>query len=707
MRFFSELRRRNVVKTLVAYLGLVWLILQVIATTSPYLNLSPRIGTFFTVVFLAGIPVVFYIAWYFDITLHGLKRIPNLTDEPLKPLGPVRWTGLAIIFVGCTFLGINLFEQIQSERGRVQDGTQLVKKAQAMAVMPFRDLSPEQDQSYLAEGIAEELSSLLGEKTGLQVSAFTSVLMLSRQQLSPMDIGRRLDVDAVLSGSVRAIGDRLKIRLELIDSQNGQTLWSDTLQRKLADVFSMESEIGRSVTNLLQDNYFSAEHFNRGVSAASTDAYVMYLKGREQYRMQTTESMKQARKLFEQAVVLDPEYTQAYVGLADTLVMLSKSQHRFGVLEPHIAAQLAEQNLTKVFVRDDSIARAYAIQGKVFELQQQPDQALSSYNKAISLNPNLAIAYMWRFSELQRQNRYEDALESLKKATQLDPLSIANQFNLGFEYTRKGQYQHAQAQFEQLIKDFPESPMGYKGLASVAYCQGHLAESLMQWQKAQSVSPDDSNLKYQFLDVLVQLKLGDELKKRTDDEAYTPSLLLINGQYEQLFKLMDFQVAANPDDPWILFEAAWYQMLVGDEQVAGQLLIRAYPLMNSADIYGMPYCSPAIEFAWAFKGSGQMEQADQLIQRCESGLASARKIGINNIYDYLGARIAALKNQPDEAVKSLAEAVNKGWMEWWTPHDPLLASIQSQAQVMALNQQITENLEQQSQKAQQLLSKTN
>src|SRR5690606_4582342 len=140
-----------------------------------------------------------------------------------------------------TFLGYQIYGQIKADMAKSREGTDMVKRAESIAVMPFRDLSPEQDQAYLAEGIAEELTGLLGQLPNLTVASFGSALKLSEQGLTPVDAARRLGVQTILSGSVRSIGDRLKLRVELIDSGNGHTLWTDNIQRKLSDVFAIET----------------------------------------------------------------------------------------------------------------------------------------------------------------------------------------------------------------------------------------------------------------------------------------------------------------------------------------------------------------------------------------------------------------------------------------------------------------------------------
>ncbi len=705
MKFFSELRRRNVIRTLVAYLGIAWLVLQVVSVVFPILNLSPLTGTFITVLLIVGFPVVFYLSWYFEITSEGIKRTAEDTSEPVKPLGKMRWLGLAVIVLGSMFLGYQIYGQIKADMAKSREGTDMVKRAESIAVMPFRDLSPDQDQAYLAEGIAEELTGLLGQLPNLTVASFGSALKLSEQGLTPVDAARRLGVQTILSGSVRSIGDRLKLRLELIDSGNGHTLWTDNIQRKLSDVFAIETEIGRSVVNLLQDNYLQAGEVTNSAKTSSTDAYVIYLKGREQYRKQTTESLKQARKYFEQAIAIDPEYALAYVGLADAILMLSKDILRFGILEPEIASQLAEQNLAKAFVRQADIPLAYAIQGKVFELQQKPDETLAAYDKAISLNPNLAIAHMWRYLELKRQNRYAESLQALEKAYQLDPVSIATMFNRAVEMTKHGQLAQAKLLFSQLIRDFPESPMGHQGLAGITFQNGELAQSLLHWKTALDISPENITFQHSYLDVLFQLNITDQPMSAVMMKEYKTTSLLVSGQYNELFKQMEFQLAAQPDDPWLQFEAAWYQLLVGEQSKGIKLATKSYKGFSEVELYAMPYCSPGIEIAWAMQQSERQQEAQTIINRCDKQVSEAQHNGItNNIYTYLSARIAALNGDNSLAIEQLDKAVKKGWREWWTDKDPLFTRLKDNPEFQHISQQISQDLALQRAKAKELLN---
>ncbi|OBP17025.1 hypothetical protein A5320_05345 [Rheinheimera sp. SA_1] len=674
--FFSELKRRKVINTVLPYVGVVWLLLQVVSVVVPLLSLSPLVGTFSAVLLFALFPVVLYLSWFYDLTSNGIVLTPADDSGTVTPLGWKNWTALCgILLLSCS-IGFSYFQQVRSNSLKAQEGISTVKVADSIAVVGFKDQSPEQDQQYLAEGLTEEITSLLGKMPNLTVAASGSGLVLSKQGLDPIAIGRRLEVKTVLTGSVRRTGDQLKIRLELLETEKGHTLWTETLQRSLSDVFALETQIARAVVNLLQDNYLDQSAISNHANTQSVDAYVMYLKGREQYRLQTTEAIKEARKLFEQAIALDPEYAQAHVALADTFVLLSEGKSEFGVLKADVAAQLASQSLAKAFLREPNMAEAFAVQGKVFEFEQQDDQALAAYDKAISLNPNLAIAYMWRYQILYRLGRYDESLASLEHSYRLDPVSVATLYNSALELSLRGLYPEAEQRFLQLIADFPKSPWGYAGLGGVAAFQGKLAKSIKYWQQAHLLSPQNQHFKSNYISVILRLGMVDQASRLATESDYQNTLLLQSGKYHELFQIMNFQLAASPDDGWIAFEAGWYQVLIGDKQKGIELLLKARTLIKESELYGMPFCSPAIELAWALQQRHEAAAASQYIQQCQQQLNNAQ-IGnqVDWELDYLGARLAVLTGDHQKALQQLELAISRGWREWWLSYDPLLLAL--------------------------------
>ncbi|WP_152663065.1 tetratricopeptide repeat protein [Arsukibacterium ikkense] len=468
MRFLSELRRRKVIQTLIPFLGIIWLLLQVIAVVTPLLNLSPFVATSLTIFLFACFPVVFYLSWYFDITPQGIKVTEvDLSDEQ-KPLGWKWWLGLSVVMLGSLMLGLHYFDSARTDFAKRSEGLVSSIRASSIAVLPFRDQSPDKDQHYLAAGITEELTSLLGQVAGLQVASASAGFGLARQNMLPVDIARRLQVETLLTGSVHSSGNRLRLRVELVNAADGMTLWSESFSRELTDIFAIETEIARAIANLLQQRYLEAGSLTNLNHTASSDAYLMYLRGREQYRQQTNESIKDARRLFEQALALDPEYAMAYVALADTIILLAEGSASFGVLKADIAATLAEQHLAKALLRAPGLAEAHAVRGVLlFYLKRDSDAALPALNKALSLNPSLAQAHLWRFAALEQLGRSQDAWQALQQANRLDPVAITHQYNLAFKLAERGELAAAEQQYRQLIADFPDSPMGYLGMAEL------------------------------------------------------------------------------------------------------------------------------------------------------------------------------------------------------------------------------------------------
>jgi TolB-like protein/Tfp pilus assembly protein PilF len=711
-KFLTEIKRREVIRPLIAYAGLSWLLLQIVDVLSGLLRLPPLFAPAVLLILISGVPVVAYLSWHFDISLDGIRRTPKLGSDnqpTTEPFGLLNWAGLALIAVISVFGGVQLFESIRDEQIAAEEGQTTIKEADAIAVLPFTDQSPEQDQAYLAVGIAEEITSLLGQVDSFRIMASRSSQVLTDEGLAPVDIGRRLDVDAVLTGSIRASGSRLRIRVELLDTDNGRTLWTDSFLRELKDIFAVESEISRAVVNLLQDEYLQSGAFANLSTTSSTDAYVIYLKGREAYRRQTTESMREARTLFEQALALDPEYAPAYVALADTLGALSEGGDGFGVLQPEIAAQLAEDNLNKAILRQPDIADIYAVMGVVNLLRNNYEDSLGNFDKAIQLNPSLARAYMWKSLAYNELQKFDEAIASLEKARELDPLFLTSTYNLGLLLSWRGRTAEAEALFQQMQDDFPASPFPFMGLSDVYFGRGDFVGAIREIRKATALSPDNDELVQRLVGPMLQLGLTEIVKSRSSDPAwsdtvaaYYNNILIFEENLHELFDRMDFALAANPDDPWTAFEAGWYHAMFGDETRAIDLL-KSVETLPDSEQFSMPNCSPAIEIAWAYKKAGEESAYQRLADRCAQLLREQRSSSIQYFeLDYLDARMNAMQGETQRALASLAKAIDKGWREWWTASDPLLHELRDEAAYQSAIEFIQQDLARQKAEAQQL-----
>lgn len=712
-RFLSELKRREVIKPLIAYLGISWLLLQVVGLVVGFLNLHSLVAPASLLVVICGFPVCCYLSWHFDFTSDGIKRTPSLDEQSnpkIEPFGPANWAGLSALIIISAFIGYQYLGTINEKQLASKEGLSTVKKADSIAVLPFTDQSPEKDQAYLAVGLAEEITGLLGSADGFRVSASRSSQILVEQGLTPVDVGKRLNVQTILTGSVRATGNRLRVRLELMETETGLTLWTQSFMRELTDIFELEIEISRAVVNLLQDRYVEAGDLSSLSETKSVDAYVMYLKGREQYRLQTTEGMKDARTFFEQAIALDPEYAKAYVALADTLASLSEGGEGFGVLKPEISARLAEQNLEKAMVREPNIAEIYAVMGVVNMLRDEYESSLVAFKKALELNPSLAIAYMWKSISLTELQRFDEAIVALQKSQELDPLFLTNNYNLGLLLTWQGRYEEAEAMFDQIREDFPNSTLPYVGAAGVYFEKGNFAGAVAQWKKATELSPDNADFQFRLVSTLSLLGLTDIMKNFSSDPDFDSSILIFEGKFDALFEKMEFEVEANPDDYWVAFEAGFYHAMFGEKTQALKLIIENQENLSDMQKYYtsyMPLCRPAIEIAWAYQQMEEQNKSNAIIQKCAS-LAEEHRNGSvgTQTLAYLEARIYSISNDKDKAIKALSVAIDNGLRDWWVKYDPLLDNIRSEPKYEVLITVIEDDLAQQREEVRALFRKS-
>ncbi len=693
----AELRRRGVVQGMSAYAVAAWVIIQVVSELGDNLGIPEWIGALVTIVLIVAAPAVFYIAWFFDIHNGRLVRTPPAGNtEQLQPLGVWHWLGLLVTLAGVTSVGMYSFEQVSTRLQKEQDGIAALELGQRIAVLPFRDSSAERDQQYLAEGIAEEIAYTLGRTPALRVSSVRASFQLAREGKDPQAIARTLEVDTLLDGDVRVAGDRLKVRVDLIDASDGSVLWNESFSRKLADVFEIEEEISRSVVNLLQDQYFEVGTVNAQARTGSMDAYVLYLQGRAALRERTTESVKAGRKLFEQAVGLDPEYAAAYAGVAQTLWMLARGRESWGDLDPATAATLAEKNVEKALLREPQLAEAYASLGRVFALRGDPDGALAAYDKALAINPSLAEVHVWRYLTLKSLQRYDDAMTALRAAQELDPESPLVLYNMGVEHSAVGEADEAYEYFEKLMQQDADNPLGYRGMADAAFRNKELARAARYWREAMALTPDGSQYRDEYIGLMLSMGLADPVRDIATDPFWDANLLLADQEYEALFEKMAFDVAASPDDPWIAFEAGWYEALLGDEERGAQLMRQAAQYFAPEELYAMPMCSPAVELAWAARHAGDETTANTHLERCQAlADAALADAAVEAADDHLAARLAALRGDGEAAQRHLQTAIDNGWLEWWTRRDPLTRSLQGDAAAEALYTRIETELAEQ------------
>jgi len=357
----------------------------------------------------------------------------------------------------------------------------------SIAVLPFADLSPEKNQEYFCDGMAEEIIDALSKIGGIRVVARTSSFAFKGKQQDIREIGKKLNVAAVLEGSVRKDGNRLRVTAQLNSVADGYHLWSETYERELKDVFTVQDEISRAIVNTLQLK-LSGRGIQTNSSPESVETYELYLQGRYHWRRWRTEGAEQAIHYFEAAIQKDPKYAPAYAGVAYSYCWLGF----FGAVPPTEAMPKARQAAEKALALDDSLAAAHTALAYVKALYEFDwPVAEREFKRAIELNAGDADAHFgYGIAYLSPQGRLEDTVREMQLASDLDPLSPVQANYLGLAYQFVGRRAEAIAQYKRALDLDPNFVEARLHLANAYLDPGRFKDFYAELDRAQAIWGD-------------------------------------------------------------------------------------------------------------------------------------------------------------------------------------------------------------------------
>lgn len=475
---WGELRRRRVVRTAAAYLAVAFVVLQLGEILFPAFDLGPAALRGLFALLFAAFPIVLALSWVYDVTSEGLTR----TDDdgrkglPVVLLGGVLASALAL--GGAGWWAVRT----------VDPGAAFAASERSIAVLPFADFSANGDQSYLGDGVAEEILNLLAGIEGLQVAARTSSFAF-RENDDIREIASRLDVAYVLEGSVRSTGDAVRITAQLISAGDGFHVWSDTYDRELDDLFAVQDEIAGAITEALLGELELAP-FTERAHVASAEAQQLYYRGRAQWSRRGAVGIPEAIELFNRAIEVDSLYAAAYAGLADSWALMPQVVRTVDMGD---AMRRAETFAQRAIELDDNLAEAHASLGLVRALRQDRPGALASLGRAIELNGSYAPALHWRANVLADMGRLIEATQDIERAAAVDPLSPAIATDYGNVLLWIGDVTGAREQYARAQSlDFGYAP-AVLGMALASLEDGEVVEltmSLTQWATLMGLPPN-------------------------------------------------------------------------------------------------------------------------------------------------------------------------------------------------------------------------
>ena len=366
-------------------------------------------------------------------------------------------------------------------------------EGQSIAVLPFVNMSSDKENEYFSDGITEEILNYLAKIKNLRVISRTSVFTYKgREDISIAEIGQELDVSHVLEGSVRKSGSKVRITAQLIRSEDDAHLWSESYDRNLEDIFLLQDEIAQTIVGTLKMEYIGHTNDQQPKKTETTiDAYNMYLQGKHFQDRRDEEGMKTALSFFKKTVQLDPEYELAYVGLANTYLLLA--DYGYGSFDENLP--LAEYNANKAINLNPTSAEVHAANAYVSLIRKDdPEKTQSYYLKAIELNPNYATAHHW-YSDFLKivMKDYNKSLFHGKAAQKLDPLSGIIGINLAKTQISLNQKNDAESTLKNIIKVHPEFLQAFLALSNLYMSKGQWYESEIMAKKATEIKADDGS----------------------------------------------------------------------------------------------------------------------------------------------------------------------------------------------------------------------
>lgn len=492
--FFNELKRRNVVRVGIAYGVVTWVLLQGIDVVGDILNFPDWVGQGLLIVLVVGFPVALFFSWAFEVTAKGVmktadvdksKSITHGTGQKINKLiigGLV--LAVAFLLVDKFFISNNGGEFRQAEAGQA-----------SIAVLPFVNMSEDKSNEYFAEGLSEELLNVLAKVPNLKVAGRTSSFQFKGQNPDFQTIGKTLNVDHILEGSVRKQGNRVRITAQLIRASDGFHMWSDTYDRNLEDIFAVQDEISAAIFDQLSVALgLQGQTPTRSAPTTDVAAYDRYLEARTLMARRGYENLLKAARLLEEATQIDPNYAEAWAVLSQIYNLIPY----YGPDAIEVYLPRAEAAARRALDIDPNLSTAHAGLADAYRDQWRSVEAEAEYKKALALNPNEIEANSQYAQFLQRVGKTAESLPFAKKAYDLDPLSFVYAAVLANAYHGAGQHD---LELEMMEKSLKLDRAGFAHLNGVALRLAHedperaieILEGAVIFEGRQKPFPDDSS----------------------------------------------------------------------------------------------------------------------------------------------------------------------------------------------------------------------
>jgi TolB-like protein/Tfp pilus assembly protein PilF len=468
--FFSELKRRNVYKVAVAYAVVAWLLIQMATQVFPFFDIPNWAVRFVVLLIVIGFPIALIIAWAFEITPEGIKRTDAIEDGRKRRKGGI-WIAVvvigAVLSIGLYFLGRHTSRSTVSQAERPQ---------KSIAVLPFDNLSRDPENAYFADGIQEEILIRLAKIADLKVISRTSTQQYQSKPGNLSEIAKQLGVANILEGSVQKAGDQVRVNVQLINAQTDSHLWAESYDRKLTDIFGVESEIAKRIAESLQAKLTGREE--QALAAKPTnnpDAYDAYLRGLafESRGFYSINPLREAISSFERSVQLDPNFALAWAQLSRAHARVYFNTDTTATRRD--AAKIALENAQKL--QPNSPETLLSLGYYQYWVLRDYGLAKSTFDLVSKMLPGSSEVPFALGLVARREGNWDESIAYLEQALALDPRNLELMNEAAFTFMVLRQFQKAVKLYNRELDINPNDPdlMAFK--ADPYQAEGNLEEA--------------------------------------------------------------------------------------------------------------------------------------------------------------------------------------------------------------------------------------
>jgi TolB-like protein/Tfp pilus assembly protein PilF len=593
--FFAELKRRNVYKVAVAYAVVAWLLIQIATQVFPFFEIPNWAVRLVVLIIAIGFPIALVLAWAFELTPEGIKRTEDVAPNESIARRTGRKLDFLIIAVLLLVIGVLVYQRFHPKDATATS----TFPDKSIAVLPFENLSSDKENAYFADGIQSEILTRLSRIADLKVISHTSTQHYKSTPNNLPEIARQLGVANILEGSVQKNGDTVRVNVQLIKAANDSHLWADTFDRKLTDIFSVESEVAKAIADQLRAHLSGREE--QVIAAKPTnnvEAYDAYLRGLA-YTLKATAisaaNSLAAQKYFKEAVRLDPKFalSWALLSIVDSRGYLSAN------LQPTVALrEESRQAAETALALEPNLGEALLAKGNYhYACLKDYGTAVRYFEQARQLLPNSSripesLAYVAR-----RQGQWDRSESYLNEAERLDPRNVSLLTQSAGNFSARRRFPEALRKLDQVLDIIPNDVDTLTNKASIAQAEGNLPRASALLAPLQLTATDRLTLRIKTYQAILERRPAQIILRLKEVWAKPdPALGYINPEqhfwlgwaqevagdhsaaqeiWRQVRSEQDSFLKEQPDNYRLMGDLALTDMALGDRTAALTLAERA------------------------------------------------------------------------------------------------------------------------------------